>query len=149
MNRTRPLTILALILLVASTTAALAGPSTRVANAIWAHGRIYDTVAIANAFRQPPSHSVDLLYNFSMSGLMGQRSVSESAPGDTDYNGGRWWVQMVVFTDAGLAEFDANHDGYVDYELTSAEDVLEQEALGNVEIHETAAYFSCPLNRAQ
>lgn len=132
-------------LLAAGPALARAGGATRVAGAIWAHGDLYDTVLTPTAFRAPPSHSVDLLYNFGMSGLQGQRSVSESAPGDPTYNGGRWWVQMVVFTPEGIAVHDPDGDGTVDFELTTAADVLHHAALGHVEIFDTGVYFECPM----
>jgi len=148
MSRTEILAALSLSLLVLIGTAALAAPFIRVANAIWGDGVLFDTVVTDTSFNSPPSHTVDVLYNFSMSGLMGQRSVSEAVPGDPDYNGGRWWVQMVVFTEQGLEAHDPDGDGFVNFELKSAEEVLAHEALGHLEILPTATYFVCPLNRA-
>ena len=80
-----------------------------------------------------------------MSGLAGQRSVAESSPGDPDYNGGRWDVQMVIFTDQGIQTLDADGDGTIDYELTTEEEVLDQEEQGNLIINEANFYFECPL----
>ena len=120
--------------------------ATLVEDAIWANDAIYSTVLTTNSFRNPPRHSVDILYNFNMSGLTGQRSVSDAAPGDDWYNGGRWWVHMVVFTDAGKAVHDPDGDGEVNFELTNAGAVLHHaENLGHLEIHETEMFFSCPL----
>ena len=45
----------------------------RVEDALWGAGVTWDTVLTPTSFKKAPSHSVDLLYNFSMSGLMGQR----------------------------------------------------------------------------
>jgi len=80
-----------------------------------------------------------------MNGIQGQRSVSETAPGDRDYNGGRWNVHFAIYTPAGETHFDANNDGIVDYELTSEEEVLAEEAAGNLEIIKANFYFVCPL----
>lgn len=124
---------------------ASAAPATRVAAALWAHDVLYDTVLTDTSFTAPPAHSTDILYNFMMSGLMGQRSVAESAPGDRDYNGGRWSVQAVVFTAQGLAALDSNGDGVIDQELTSAEAVLNAEALGYLSILPTDVSFECPM----
>jgi hypothetical protein len=33
----------------------------------------------------------------------------------------------------------------VNFELTSAEEVLHHEQLGHLEIHATSTYFSCPI----
>jgi len=135
------------VMLVAVAGVASAGGATVVDDAIWAHGRIYGTVATPTSFISPPLHSTDIIYSFSMSGLTGQRSVSEAAPGDRFYNGGRWNVKMVAFTALGLAVHDADGDGAVDAELTSAEEVLDAEFRGEVEIFDTGFYFECPLRR--
>jgi hypothetical protein len=132
-------------LLAAAPVLTRAGGATKVEGAIWANGALYDTVLTPTSFKAPPSHSVDLLYNFGMSGLQGQRSVSESAPGDPTYNGGRWWVQMVVFTAQGAAVHDPDGDGIVNFELMSAAEVLQHAALGHLEIFDAGVYFECPL----
>ena len=117
----------------------------KVENAIWANSNLYGTVLTDTSFNAPPAGSTDTLYNFGMSGLGGQRAVSESAPGDSDYNGGRWSVKAVVFTDQGKAVHDPDGDGMVNFELKSAEDVLHHEALGHIVIMDTGIYFECPL----
>ncbi|MDF1553178.1 MAG: hypothetical protein P1P84_08960 [Deferrisomatales bacterium] len=132
------------ILLLFAAQLAAAAPATRVANAIWAHDSIYDTVATDTTFMSPPLHSTDVIYSFMMSGLMGQRSVAEYAPGDREYNGGRWNVQVVVYTPAGLEEFD-DGSGFVTYELTNAEAVEEAADQGLLTIRPANFYFECPL----
>jgi len=117
----------------------------RVMDALWAGDRLFDTVLTPTSFIAPPERSTDTLYNFSMSGLLGQRGVSEAYPGTPDYNGGRWSVKVVVFTPQGVAVHDADGNGIVDFELTSAAAVLEHQALGHVEIMDTSIYFECPL----
>ena len=129
------------VVLGAAATASHAARATRVADVI------YDTVLTDTSFLSPPAHSTDALYNFDMSGLMGQRPVSESAPGDRDYNGGRWSVRIVTFTEQGLAVHDPDGDGHINVELTNDEAVLEQEMLGNISIMHTTVYFECPLLR--
>lgn len=127
----------------------LSGPAfagaTRVAAAIWAKGQLYDTVVTPATFIAPPEHSTDIIYSFMMSGLEGQRSVAEAAPGDRDYNGGRWDVQMAVFTEQGLLVHDPDGDGMVNFELTSAEDVEAHVQLGHIVINDANFYFECPL----
>jgi hypothetical protein len=139
--------IIILTMAIVGTAAGLAnaGGAVRASGAIWAHGELYDTVITPTTFVAPPEHSTDILYNFGMSGLAGQRSVSESAPGDTDFNGGRWDVQMVVFTPQGVEAHDPDGDGIVNYELTDAGEVLDDEALGHIIINEANFYFECPL----
>ena len=136
---------LAFVVVTVFAASALAGGAVRVPAAIWAGGEIYGTVVTPTTFVSPPEHSTDKIYSFMMSGLAGQRSVAESAPGDPEYNGGRWDVQMAVFTDQGIAAHDQDNDGIVDFELTSAEEVLAHEALGHIIINEADFYFECPL----
>ena len=137
--------ILSTLAVLTGTTAVYAAGATRVAEAIWANDNLYDTVVTPTTFIAPPEHSTDRIYSFMMSGLSGQRSVAESAPGDMDYNGGRWDVQMVIFTADGIAAHDPDGDGIVNFELTNSEDVLLHEGLGHIIINEANFYFECPL----
>lgn len=136
---------LALMVLIATASVCFAQGSMRVADAIWVDGEIYDTVITPTTFVAPPAKSTDIIYSFMMSGLDGQRSVAESAPGDRDYNGGRWNVQMVAFTAQGLDVHDPDGDGMANFELTSAEEVIEHEQLGHIIINHANFYFECPL----
>jgi hypothetical protein len=130
------------LLLVSSVFAA---PAMRVSEALWANDKLFDTVLTDTSFNLPPMHSTDVLYNFGISGLQGQRAVSASAPGDRDYNGGRWSVKVVVFTEAGKAAHDPDGDKIANFELTSADAVLAHQALGHFDIIDTSIYFECPL----
>ena len=123
----------------------IAAPALRVSEALWANDELFDTILTDTSFHLPPVQSTDVLYSFMMSGLEGQRSVSASAPGDRDYNGGRWAVKLVVFNLAGIAAHDPDGDGIVNFELTNAEDVLAHQALGHLDILDTSIYFECPL----
>lgn len=114
-------------------------------NAIWAHGELYGTVATPTSFRNAPRHSTDVIYSFMMNEIQGQRSVSEAAPGDRDYNGGRWNVHFAIYTPLGETYFDGDGDKTADFELTSAEEVLAAEAAGKLEIIKANFYFVCPL----
>ncbi len=119
--------------------------ATKVDGAVWANGDLYNVVVTTNSFKHAPEHALDVIYNFSMSGLEGQRSISESAPGDTDYNGGRWHVVMVLFTDQGKAVHDPDDDGIVNFELTDADMVMHHVELGHLILMDTDIRFSCPL----
>jgi len=132
-------------LVIGGTTSLFAGRATVVASAIWAHDHLYGTAATDTSFKSPPENTTDIIFSFAGSGLDGQRSVSEAAPGDRDYNGGRWNVMSVAYTEAGLAFFDEDNDGTVDFELTNAEDVLEAAEMGLITITKANFYFSCPL----
>jgi hypothetical protein len=137
--------LFALCVVFAAVSVVYAAGAMRVSEAIWADGELYDTIITPATFVSPPAHSTDMIYSFMMSGLEGQRGVAESAPGDRDYNGGRWDVQMVIFTASGMAAHDPDGDGMVNFELTSAEAVLEHEGLGHIIINDANFYFECPL----
>ncbi len=132
-------------LLGAMSSTASADRATKVENAIWANDTIYGTVLTDTSFKNPPAQSTDTLYNFGMSGLSGQRAVSDAAPGDRDYNGGRWSVKIVTFTAQGIAAHDPDGDGMVNFELTNADAVVAHEALGHIVIMDTDISFECPL----
>ena len=77
----------------------------------------------------------------------GQLPVSEAAPGNPDYNGGRWDVRQVFWTDLGFVD----HGGNVPV-LTSYDEILEHESLGHLVIIDgtfdggpPVEYFQCPL----
>jgi len=137
--------LLALLAVPMLATAVYAGGAALVPAAIWAHGELYDTVITPTTFVAPPAQSTDTIYSFMMSGLLGQRSVADGAPGDPEFNGGRWDVQMVTFTPLGVEVHDQNDDGYVDFELVTEEDVLEHEILGHLVINDANFYFECPM----
>ncbi len=121
-------------------------PASRESERIWADGEIWDTVVTPATFKPPNNlKSVDKLYVFDTSGLVGQRPVGEAAPYEKDYNGGRWWVHEVVFTEAGIAAHDPDNDGMVNFELMSDEQLLTHLGLGHFTITPTSTYFVCPL----
>lgn len=132
-------------LLGAVSSTASADKAAKVENAIWANDTIYGTVLTDTSFKNPRPGNTDVLYNFGMSGLMGQRAVADAAPGDTDYNGGRWSVKIVTFTAQGMAAHDPDGDGKVNFELDNADDVVAHEALGHLTIMDTDVSFECPL----
>ena len=80
--------------------------------------------------------------------LNGQRPVAEAAPYERDYNGGRWWVQAVQLTPAGLAVQDPDGNGVANFEFTSDTAVLHAMMLGYLSISPTDVYFVCPLVRS-
>lgn len=113
-------------------------------NAIWVDGELFGVTLTPNDV--PMKGPFDVLYNFAQSGLEGQRSVSETKPGDTDYNGGRWEVLPVTFTELGLSVHDPDGDGTVNFELVSDQEIWEHEALGHLIIGDPIRYFVCPLH---
>lgn len=77
----------------------------------------------------------------------GQLPVAEAAPGNPDFNGGRWYTHTAVWTQAG---FDDHGTVPV---LTSYEDVMLHASLGHLEITAGSPggpgappdFFECPL----
>ena len=69
-----------------------------------------------------------------------QLPVSEAAPGNPDYNGGGWSVQLVTWTAAGFMAYG----GYAPI-LTSEDDVIYNQQAGYLEIESGNNYFQCPL----
>ncbi|MEJ2651388.1 MAG: hypothetical protein P8173_06280 [Gammaproteobacteria bacterium] len=69
-----------------------------------------------------------------------QLPVSEAAPGNPNYNGGRWSVQNVAWTASGFLAYG----GYAPI-LTSEEEIKYNEGLGYLEITSGSTYFQCPL----
>lgn len=86
-----------------------------------------------------PAHTFDTLYAIEGQAL----AVSEAAPGDTDYNGGRWQVHAISIADYGaaIAMFDANGSGDFD----SAEEVEAALAYGAAIDNGVVASFVCPV----
>ena len=83
--------------------------------AFFVDGTMYRTVATPTDLSntRAPAHSWDLIYDFG--GV--QPAVATAAPGDRDYNGGRWQVHAVSFPAghaAALASADANGSGDID-----------------------------------
>jgi hypothetical protein len=128
-------------------TPAWAAKAVHAPDAIWVHDALYGTVATDTSFKSPPPQSTDVIFSFMGGGLEGQRSVAVYAPGDPEYNGGRWNVMLVTFTDSGKTFFDPDGDGTVNFELTNAEDVLSAAELGYLTLTEPGVYFECPLLR--
>lgn len=109
--------------------------------AFWVDGMVFKTVVTpANLPDRGPK---DGLYVFD--GLEGQNPVAEAKPGDMNYNGGRWQVYVLGFTEAGLAIHDANMDGMADFQLMSWEMVEHHLDLGHLEMVAMRPSFVCPM----
>ena len=75
--------------------------------AIYADGEAWGTKGLKD-FPPPNGHndqSFDKLFSFS-NGAEGQLPVAEAAPGNPDYNGGRWNAQEAMWTQSGLTNLD-------------------------------------------
>ena len=113
--RTTGTAVLALALAVAGVAGASPASAGVTGPAFYVDGSAYRTVATPNDLSGTgaPHHSFDTIYDFGGS----QMNVATAAPGDTDYNGGRWRVHALSFPSgyaAALAVGDAERDGAID-----------------------------------
>jgi hypothetical protein len=90
---------------------------------------------------EAPAQSWDTLYNF----FGVQPSVATAAPGDTDFNGGRWQVHKVSLTGTYaqvLATGDLDGDGALDAD----NEVQAAIAAGALHDDGVVKYFVCTVN---
>lgn len=111
--------------------------------AFYVDGVLYRTVLTPTDLSRTgaPAHSFDTIYEFF--GL--QPNVADAAPGMPGYNGGRWEVRGLEFTDyeAAVALADANGSGDLD---SQAELMVAMEA-GLVTDVGVIKKFVCPVIR--
>jgi hypothetical protein len=127
--------------------AAAAGASRMFSAGFWGDGQRWGTVvAPALLPTTAPEHSFDkflIVTNSNTAG--GQAPVVEAAPGNTEYNGGRWVTHTVTWTAAGFA-----FHGTVPL-LMSYADVMFHAGLGHLTVARGSPaggppqYFECPL----
>src|SRR6266487_3693976 len=115
--------------------AGVSGPS------FYVDGALYRTVGTPTDLSGTgaPAHSFDLIYEFF--GL--QPNVATAAPGDPGYNGGRWRVHGLNFTNypAAVAAFDTNGSGNLD----SDEEINAALAAGAAKDIGVVKSFVCPV----
>lgn len=108
--------------------------------AFYVGGVQYRTVGTPTDFTGTgaPLHSFDTIY-----AIDGQPNVATAAPGDADYNGGRWQVHALSFADyeAAVAAVDGNGSGDLD---TTAE-VHEALSMGLAVDEGIVRSFLCPV----
>ena len=128
--------VMALSLLVATTAFAAPGKP-NFGPSIYADGEVWGTKG-TTSLPAPNGHnqqSFDKIFVFT-NGAEGQLPVAEAAPGNTDYNGGRWTAMQATWID------DLPHPKVV---LTSYEEVMFHYNLGHITIEDAENYFQCPL----
>jgi hypothetical protein len=133
--------VIAATLLVPATAVAAANGSGGVTGpAIYVDGELYRTVGTPTdlAATGAPDESFDTLYT-----IDGHPSVATAAPGDTDFNGGRWMVHALAFDDyaAAVAHADGNASG----DLDSDAEVQAAIAAGLAEDTGVVRRFECPV----
>lgn len=108
--------------------------------AFYVDGELYRTVITPTDLSDTgaPDDSFDVIY-----AIDGARNVAESAPGDTDYNGGRWKVHALHVDDlaATIAAVDANDSGTLD----AVEEVHAAISAGLATDRGVVASFECPV----
>jgi hypothetical protein len=124
-RRAAALAILTALLLPTAASAQLGPPG----GTIYAHDVAYRTIATPKNL--PPHGRFDAIY------VLGDdlAAVAEAAPGDRDYNGGRWEVRLVTFETIPPTQF------------TNVEDLRAAEARGEVSFSDVVRRFVCPMIR--
>ena len=127
---------------VAAGSAVAAGAGGVSGPAFYVDGQLYRTVGTPNDLSGTgaPAHSFDTIYAFGAA----QMNVATAAPGDTDYNGGRWRVQVLAFPSgyaAALASGDLNGNGVIDSEAELDEAFSD----GTAVVAGSGPSFVCPV----
>ena len=112
--------------------------------AFYVDGTVYRTVGTPTDLTDTgaPPQSYDTLYDL---GGAQPLNVSTVAPGAVGYNGGRWMVHAITFTDyeAAVAQFDTNNSGDFD----SDEEVEAAITAGAASDNGVVKRFVCPVIR--
>ena len=142
MRRALFATLAAATLLVGSASVAAAAGSGGVGGpAFYVDGTLYRSVGTPTDLTGTgaPASSFDTIYEF----FGVQTNVATAAPGDADYNGGRWMVHGLEFADydAAVAAFDANDSGDFD----SDEEIAAAIAGGAATDMGIVKSFVCPV----
>lgn len=121
----------------AATAAGVSGP------AIYVDHTLYRTVATPAELSGTgaPQQAWDTIYSFNGA----QASVATAAPGDRDFNGGRWQVHSVSFPSgyaAALSAGDLDGNGVLD----ATDEVMAALASGAAADDGIVKYFVCTLN---
>ncbi|MDX1657397.1 MAG: hypothetical protein R3343_01125 [Nitriliruptorales bacterium] len=128
--------ILAAAALTAFAAPALANQGISDGAALYADGEQFRTKDATDL--PPPSgnnaHSFDDIYVI-QGGHADQLPVAEAAPGERDFNGGRWAVQVLEWNGSGDAPL-LTDDEAVDAALASGDLTV---------VHTNARYFLCPV----
>ena len=126
----RSILVIMLVLVVALIgTTAIASAQARPRPQTWVDGELFNGVVTPATFN-PASDPFDELYGGVMGGFLnGVPLISESKPGDQDYNGGRWHLN-VLKAEVDPAKY-ANAAGVGDLDVN--------------DFDSTDQYFECPL----
>jgi hypothetical protein len=110
--------------------------------AFYVDGQLYRTVGTPNDLSGTggPDSSFDTIYQ-----LFGAQpyNVATAAPGDRDYNGGRWRVHGLSFED--YADAVAEHDENASGDFDSDAEILAALAAGDATDLGIVKSFTCPV----
>ena len=133
--------VAAFVMLTPATAAFAAGSGGVTGPAFYVDGQLFRTVNTPTDISGTgaPASSFDTIYDFG--GL--QPNVATAAPGDLDYNGGRWQVHALQFADyeQAVRQFDANGSD----DLDSDEEVGAALASGAATDTGVVKSFVCPV----
>lgn len=109
--------------------------------AFYANGEQYRTVGTPTDLSHTgaPAHSFDVIYAFPAGTQM---NVAEAAPGDRDFNGGRWMVTPIGFDDYAAAAAAYGGDNGVFDSDTEVQTALDA---GVAHLSAPVKYFVCPV----
>jgi len=109
-----------IVVLTSASVAGAAGAGGVTGPSFYVNGTLYRTVGTPTDLSRTgaPASSFDTIYEF----FGVQTNVATAAPGDPGYNGGRWRVHGLTFTNyaAALTAYDANLSGDFDSEAEVA-----------------------------
>jgi hypothetical protein len=133
--------VAAFAMLTPASAAFAAGSGGVTGSAFYVDGQLFRTVNTPTDISGTgaPASSFDTIYDFD--GL--QPNVATAAPGDLGYNGGRWQVHALQFTDyeQAVEQFDANGSN----DLDSDEEVAAALASGAATDTGVVKSFVCPV----
>jgi hypothetical protein len=137
--------VLVLALATAGTALAKGGAGGVTGPAFYVDGQLYRTVNTPTDLSKTgaPAHSFDTIYDFGGA----QLNVATAAPGDRDYNGGRWMVHALAFNTswaATVAAHDANDSGNLDSDAEIAAALADAGPAGARDLG-VVKMFVCPV----
>ena len=141
MNRILLLIAVVTVSAITAGAAGAAGSGGVTGPAFYVNGALYRTVNTPTDLTRTggPDSSFDTIYDFG--GL--QPNVATAAPGDPGFNGGRWRVHALTFTDyaAAVQQFDTNESGNLD-SASEVEAALDAGAAVDTGVVKS---FECPV----
>jgi hypothetical protein len=137
--------VIVLALATAGTALANGGAGGVTGPAFYVDGQLYSTVNTPTDLSKTgaPAQSFDTIYDFGGA----QLNVATAAPGDRDYNGGRWMVHALAFNTswaATVAAHDANNSGNLDSDAEVAAALADTGPAGARDLG-VVKMFVCPV----